>query len=86
MENRVRRVVADVFELQLDEVSLDISHEDVENWDSLNILNLLMALEQEFAIDISPDEAVKFLSVANVVTLLKEKGVSSLETSTVRSS
>lgn len=83
LENRVRRVVADVLGLQLDEINLDTTHEEVESWDSMNIINLLVTLEQEFGVNISPDEAVKFLSVANIVTLLKEKGISSLETSTV---
>jgi len=76
LEKRVCNVVADVLGLQLNEVNSDTSHEGVGNWDSLNIINLLLALEEEFAVNISPDEAVKFLSVANIVTVLKEKEVS----------
>jgi acyl carrier protein len=76
LETRVCSVVADVFGLPLNEVSSATSHEEVKNWDSLNIINLLVALEQEFAVNFSPDEAVKFLSVANILTVLKEKDVS----------
>ena len=75
LEKRVCNVIADVFGLPLNEVNSDTSHEEVKNWDSLNIINLLVVLEEEFAVNISPDEAVKFLSVANIVTLLKEKEV-----------
>lgn len=75
LEKRVYNIVADVFGLPLNEVNSDTSHEEVKNWDSLNIINLSVALEEEFAVNISPDEAVKFLSVANIVTVLKEKEV-----------
>ena len=76
LEKRVCNIVADVFGLPLNEVNSNTSHEEVKNWDSLNIINLLVALQEEFAVNIDPDEAVKFLSVANIVTVLKEKEIS----------
>lgn len=73
VETRVRGVVADVFGLPLSTVTRDTSHEQVETWDSLNIVHLLLALQEEFEVSISPDEAVQFLSVSNIVTVIELK-------------
>jgi acyl carrier protein len=73
--DRTRRIVAEVFGLPPQEVSIKTSHDDVENWDSLNILNLLMAVESEFGVSISPEEAAEFLSVESIVAVLRSKGV-----------
>ena len=75
VEDRTRRIVGEVFGLPLEEVSLKTAHDDIENWDSLNILNLLMAVESEFGVSISPEEAADFLSVELIVAVVKEKGV-----------
>lgn len=73
IEDRVRRVVAEVFGLEPAAVTLATTNEGVDNWDSLNILNLLMAVEEEFGISVDPEEAGQLTSVAGVVALVKSK-------------
>ena len=51
------------------------SHETVEEWDSLNVLNMLMAVESEFGVSISPEEAANFVSVEKILAVLASKGV-----------
>ncbi len=75
VEQRTRRVVAEVFGLPLEQVTLATSHENVENWDSLNLLNVLMAIEGEFDVSVSPEEAASFVSVEKILAVLKAKGV-----------
>ena len=50
--------------------------ETVEDWDSLNVLNVLMAIESEFGVTISPEEAASFVSVEKILAVLRTKGVS----------
>ena len=45
------------------------------NWDSVNHLNLVMALESEFGIRLSPEDALAMRSVRAVRALLNERGV-----------
>ena len=75
VEQRTRRLVAEVFGLPLDSVTRDTSHETVEEWDSINVLNLLMAVEGEFDITVSPEEAASFMSVEKILSVLQTKGV-----------
>jgi acyl carrier protein len=76
VEDRTRKVVAEVFGLPLESVTLQTSHETVEEWDSLNLLNVLMAIEGEFGVTISPEEAASFVSVEQILAVLRTKGVS----------
>jgi acyl carrier protein len=74
MLNRVRQVVSDVLGVPLQDVHTDTSYQTVEAWDSLNIIKLVMAVEAEFQVPISPDEAVDFTSVSAIVRILEKKG------------
>jgi acyl carrier protein len=76
LEQRTCQVVADVFGLPAGEVTLATSHETVEAWDSLNMLNILMAIEGEFGVTIAPEEAAELVSVARIVAVLRSKNVS----------
>ena len=75
VEERTRQLVAEVFGLPLDQVSRATSHETVEDWDSLNVLNVLMAVAGEFGVTISPEEAADFVSVEQILAVLESKGL-----------
>ena len=75
VEERTRQLVAEVFGLPFDQVTRVTSHETIEGWDSLNVLNVLMAVEGEFGVTISPEEAASFLSVEKILAVLESKGV-----------
>ena len=76
VEARTCKIVAEVFGVPPEQVTPQSSHETVEGWDSLNILNILMAVESEFGISVSPEEAASFVSVARIVDVVNSKGVS----------
>jgi acyl carrier protein len=44
-------------------------------WDSFNHIHLVVAIEETYGIELSPDEIVSLLSVSDVARLLQEKGV-----------
>ena len=73
LELRVRRVVSSVLGLPIEQVTLKTSSDDVENWDSLSIVNLMMAIEEEFQVGLSPEEAGDLLSVELITQVLQEK-------------
>ena len=73
LELRVRRVVSSVLGLPIEQVTLKTSNDDVENWDSLSIVNLMMAIEEEFQVGLSPEEAGDLLSVELITHVLQEK-------------
>ena len=75
VEQRTRRLVAEVFGLPLETVTRATSHETVDQWDSIAVLNVLMAVESEFDVAISPEEAASFMSVEKILAVLATKGV-----------
>ena len=54
-EDRIRSVMAAVFDVPATEIKDDASPHDIKGWDSLKHMNLILALEDEF--DIRFDEA-----------------------------
>jgi len=58
MENtKIKQVMSLVFEVPLESIADHASSDNIENWDSLRHLNLILALEEEFGVSI-PDEEV----------------------------
>lgn len=72
--DRVRTVLSDVFGVSEGEIGPDTSHEDLESWDSLNLLNVMMALESEFGVALDVDDAARLVSVPEILSLLAERG------------
>ena len=73
--DRVRSIFSDVFQVPLEEVRAESSPDTIPNWDSLQHLNLVLAIEQEFNVQFSPEEIEQLLSVELVAALLEEKRV-----------
>jgi acyl carrier protein len=71
--NRVQRILADIFHVPEEQITLLSSPETIENWDSLNHLNLVLAIEQEFGVQLMPEEIDQLLSVKHITTLLIDK-------------
>ena len=70
---RVRTIAADVFEIAPTDVTASSSPDTIASWDSLHHLTLVLALEQEFALEFSPEEIEQLLSVELIADLLEEK-------------
>ena len=71
----VRRIVSDVFEVPEEQIEAESSPDNVESWDSIHHLNLVLALEQEFGVQFTPEEIEQLLSVELIVALVDEKRV-----------
>lgn len=68
---KVQEKVAEQLGIDADEVSMESSFIDDLGADSLDIVELLMALEEEFDIEIPDEEAEKLSSVGDVVEYIK---------------
>lgn len=66
MEERLRRVVAEVLDVSPESVTDETSPETVETWDSLTHLRLITAVEAEFEIQLSMQTIQSIQSVADL--------------------
>ena len=74
-EDRLLNTIADVLDVAAAELSDDSSPDTVDGWDSVSHLNLVMSLEQEFNVSLSPQDALDMRNVLLARTILRERGV-----------
>ena len=70
---KVQAISADVFQVPVAKITADSSPQTVETWDSLQHLNLVLALEQQFGIQFEPEEMEQMKTLGAVADLVKAK-------------
>ena len=71
MEEQVKKIVAEKLSVELDEVVPEASFVDDLGADSLDLVELIMAMEEAFDIEISDEEAEKLQTVQDSVNYIK---------------
>ena len=72
VEEKVRKIVADKLSVEPDEVVPEASFVDDLGADSLDLVELIMAMEEAFDIEISDDEAEKLQTVQDSIKYIKK--------------
>lgn len=70
VEKRVREIVAEQLERDVNEVTNSASFIDDLGADSLDIVELVMKMEEEFGIEIPDEEAEKIKTVNDVIQFI----------------
>jgi acyl carrier protein len=70
---RVRLIAAETFGLTLDRITPASAPDTVEKWDSLQHVNLIVALEQGFKLQFTPEELEQTVSIKQIARLIEEK-------------
>ena len=73
MDNHIKNVMSAVFEIPIDEIDDDSSPDNVGAWDSLKHMNLVVALEEEFDIELIDDEIVEMMNLSQIKSIVMEK-------------
>ncbi|MBJ18188.1 MAG: hypothetical protein CL933_02075 [Deltaproteobacteria bacterium] len=63
MQDRIRAVMAQIFNVEAGSITADSSPETIERWDSLRHMQLVLAMEEEFGITFSDDDIPELLSL-----------------------
>lgn len=75
MNEKLVSVLAEVFNLQPDQIVPELTKENVGSWDSLKQMDLVMSLEQQFDVTLQIEDIVELVSVGKIAEVLKQKGV-----------
>ena len=67
IETRVREIIADQLQIDSSKLTLEASFIDDLGADSLNIVELVMAMEDAFEMEIPDEDAEKITTVKNVI-------------------
>ncbi len=70
---QIKKILAEQFSMNEDDITVDTSFTEDIGADSLDLVELVMALEQEFDIEIDDDEVEKIKTVGDAVRYIKDK-------------
>jgi acyl carrier protein len=73
VEERVRNIIVDQLAVESDKVTTAASFIDDLGADSLDIVELVMTMEEEFDLDIPDEDAEKMKTVGDVVKYIASK-------------
>ena len=73
VEERIRQLIVDQLGVSLEEIRPEVSFLDDLGADSLDIVELVMALEEEFDVEIPDDDAEKIQTIGDAFAYIKEK-------------
>ncbi|HZS11226.1 MAG TPA: acyl carrier protein [Nitrospirales bacterium] len=73
VEDRIKKIIAEQLGVDEDEVVPEASFVDDLGADSLDTVELVMAFEEEFDIEIPDEDAEKILTVGKAMEYIKEK-------------
>lgn len=71
-EDTLKQVMSTILGVELSIIDENASTDNLPNWDSLRHINLVLALEQEFQIQISDDDADSIKSYKLIKLVLEE--------------
>jgi acyl carrier protein len=73
LQDKVIKLVSEATKMDAANISLNTSFVDDLNLDSLDMVELMMKMEDEFGVEIPEDETENLKSIGDVVTYLKSK-------------
>ena len=68
---KLAKIIAEVLNVDANEITLDTTFVDELGADSLDVLQIIMGIEEEFDIEIPNEEAEKIVSVGDAVEAIK---------------
>ena len=75
MLEKMKEMIADQLSVDEDKITLESNFKEDLGADSLDLFELVMALEEEYAVEIPAEDLQNLATVGDVMNYLKEKGV-----------
>lgn len=75
MFEKIADIIAEELNLGVEELSLETNFKEDLGADSLDLYQLVMALEDEYSIEIDNDDLDKIETIGDIINYLKDKGI-----------
>jgi acyl carrier protein len=69
---QVRSVASDIFGIPAEAITAESSPETIENWDSMQHLNLVLAVEEKFGVQLEPEDIEQMKNIGSVAKLVEK--------------
>ena len=73
VSDQIRTLASDIFGVPAGQITPASTPETIETWDSIQHLNLVLALEEKFALQLSPEEIEQMKTIGEVIKLVEAK-------------
>jgi len=73
MEKKLTKIMAQILSVPESEITPNSSPDNLSTWDSLQHMNLVLAIEQGFNISFDGEEIIQMLNYEIIIETIKEK-------------
>jgi acyl carrier protein len=73
METQIKQIMADLLDVDAESIDEQTTQDNTPTWDSLNHINLIIVLEQEFEMTFCPEEIESMFSFTDVLETIEKK-------------
>ena len=70
--DKLNKILVEQFEISENEVLKDLTMDDISAWDSLTHMGLIVAIENDFEIELSGDDIAEMTSCDAIRTVVKK--------------
>ena len=71
MNERLKNIMANVFGIEVEEINEMTSVDNCEQWDSFQHMSLIVAIEEEFGLNLDDDEVLRMKDFASIIDVLE---------------
>jgi acyl carrier protein len=75
MKQKLITLLADILKISIEDTSDDLAMKEVETWDSLKHMELIVSIEKTFDIELTFDEIVAMQTVKGIKQVLINRGI-----------
>lgn len=75
MREQIKKVMSETFGVPLSSIPDDVAFETLPQWDSLGQIQLMLAIELAFGVEITARAMTEAISLDTIEDFLKERGI-----------
>lgn len=72
MKEKVFKIMSTIFDLPLETLNEESSPDNIESWDSIKQMNLVLALEEEFDVQFDIEQIADMMNAELILSILEE--------------
>jgi len=69
---KINYIIATTFKIPTEETEKNLGMNEVENWDSLTHMNLIVSIEDEFKIELTGDDIAEMITFDQIRTIVSK--------------
>ena len=73
MNEKLLEILSEVFGIKKEKIKIDMTKDDIYNWDSLKQMDLVTTIEKSYSIELEIQDIIKMKSVKSIIDVVESK-------------